>query len=43
MSAVGSRDGREVVLELDAVRQARGVERDDEGRYFIKAEAASKK
>jgi hypothetical protein len=24
-----------VVLELDAVRQAKGVERDDEGRYFI--------
>jgi UbiD family decarboxylase len=35
MSAVSSRDGREVVLELDAVRQAKGVERDDEGRYFI--------
>jgi 2,5-furandicarboxylate decarboxylase 1 len=36
MSAVGSRDGREVVLALDAVRQAKGVERDDEGRYFLK-------
>jgi UbiD family decarboxylase len=36
MAAVGSRDGREVVLALDAVRASKGVERDAEGRYFIK-------
>jgi UbiD family decarboxylase len=35
MSAVGSRDGREVVLALDAVRQTKSVDRDGEGRYFI--------
>ena len=36
MAAVGSRDGREIVLALDALRQ-KGLDRDDEGRYFIKA------
>ena len=35
MAAVGSRDGREIVLALDALRQ-NGLERDGEGRYFIK-------
>ncbi|MPZ55394.1 MAG: UbiD family decarboxylase [Rhizobiales bacterium] len=35
MSAVGSRDGREVVVALDALRQSRGIDRDAEGRYFI--------
>jgi UbiD family decarboxylase len=36
MAAVGSRDGREVVLALDAVRASKTIERDHEGRYFIK-------
>jgi 2,5-furandicarboxylate decarboxylase 1 len=35
MSAVGSRDGREIVRTLDGLRD-RGLERDTEGRYFIK-------
>ncbi len=34
MTAVGSRDGREIVLALDALR-GHGLDRDDEGRYFI--------
>jgi 3-polyprenyl-4-hydroxybenzoate decarboxylase len=34
MAAVGSRDGREVVLAIDALRQE-GLDRDSEGRYFI--------
>jgi UbiD family decarboxylase len=36
MSAVASRDGREVVRELERLRGVRGVERDGEGRYFFK-------
>ena len=40
MSAVGSRDGREIVIELDAVRQSKGVERDDEGRYYLAPKSA---
>lgn len=35
MTAVGSRDGREVVRALDAVRQSAGLDRDAEGRYAI--------
>ena len=35
MTAVGSRDGREIVRALDAVRSTGGLGRDDEGRYFI--------
>jgi UbiD family decarboxylase len=35
MVAVGSRDGREVVRELNTLRD-KGLERDDKGRYFIK-------
>jgi len=35
MAAVGSRDGREIVRELDAFR-GKGLERDDQGRYFLK-------
>ena len=35
MAAVGSRDGREVVVALDAVRQSKGIDRDPDGRYFI--------
>jgi hypothetical protein len=31
---VGSRDGREIVLALDALR-AKGLDRDSEGRYFL--------
>jgi UbiD family decarboxylase len=34
MTAVGSRDGREIVRALDALRQ-KGLDRDGEGRYFI--------
>jgi hypothetical protein len=38
MAALGSRDGREIVRELDALRHNHdGLERDDRGRYFIKA------
>ena len=36
MSAVGSRDGREVVRELAALRDKLTLDRDAEGRYFIK-------
>jgi 2,5-furandicarboxylate decarboxylase 1 len=35
MTAVGSRDGREVVRALDAVRQSASLDRDAEGRYVI--------
>jgi UbiD family decarboxylase len=35
MAALGSRDGREIVRLLDALRQ-KGLDRDDEGRYFIR-------
>ena len=39
MAALGSRDGREIVRELATVRNGhRGLERDDRGRYFIKAD-----
>jgi 3-polyprenyl-4-hydroxybenzoate decarboxylase len=34
MSAVGSRDGREIVRELEALRASAGFERDTEGSYF---------
>jgi 2,5-furandicarboxylate decarboxylase 1 len=34
MSAVGSRDGREIVRTLDALRQDGALTRDAEGRYF---------
>src|SRR5439155_25130015 len=36
MAAVGSRDGREIVLALDALR-AKGLDRDGEGRYFLQS------
>jgi hypothetical protein len=36
MSAVGSRDGREVVRALEDLRAKATVERDGEGRYFLK-------
>lgn len=35
MEATGSRDGREVLIELDAVRQELGLERTPEGRYRL--------
>jgi UbiD family decarboxylase len=37
MAAVGSRDGREVVRDLEALRERRCIERDGEGRYLFKA------
>jgi hypothetical protein len=37
MTAVGSRDGREIVREIDVLRERRGIERDGEGRYLFKA------
>jgi len=36
MSAVGSRDGREIVRVLEGLRAGAALERDAEGRYFIK-------
>jgi 2,5-furandicarboxylate decarboxylase 1 len=36
IAALGSRDGREIVRELDGFR-GQGLERDDMGRYFLKA------
>ena len=33
MSAVGSRDGREIVRTLEALRRTMDIDRDDEGRY----------
>jgi 2,5-furandicarboxylate decarboxylase 1 len=37
MSAVGSRDGREVVRAIEALRATLAFERDAEGRYLIKS------
>jgi 2,5-furandicarboxylate decarboxylase 1 len=34
MAAVGSRDGREIVRELDVLRGEGGLDRDDRGRYL---------
>jgi 2,5-furandicarboxylate decarboxylase 1 len=36
MTAVGSRDGREIVLALDAMRNS-GLDRDEQGRYLLNA------
>jgi UbiD family decarboxylase len=36
MTAVGSRDGREIVRTLGALRDKLALDRDAEGRYFIK-------
>ena len=36
MSAVGSRDGREVVRMLGTLRDKLSLDRDGEGRYVIK-------
>jgi UbiD family decarboxylase len=35
MEAAGSRDGRDVLIELDAVRKSVGVERTPDGRYKL--------
>jgi 2,5-furandicarboxylate decarboxylase 1 len=43
MTAIGSRDGREVVRKLGDLRGKLSLDRDDEGRYFIKASAAQNK
>jgi len=40
MSAVGSRDGREVVRMLERLRDKLSLDRDAEGRYFIKSDSA---
>jgi len=37
MAAVGSRDGREVVRALGSLRNKLVLDRDREGRYFIKS------
>ena len=39
MTAVGSRDGREIVLALEALRSRAALDRDGEGRYFIGGKA----
>ena len=36
MEAAGSRDGRDVLVELDAVRQQAGLERAADGRYTLR-------
>jgi len=41
MEATTSRDGRDVLLALDAVRQESGVERTKDGRYQLKAASAN--
>jgi hypothetical protein len=35
MSAIGSRDGRDVVRTLEDLRAKASIERDGDGRYFI--------
>jgi 3-polyprenyl-4-hydroxybenzoate decarboxylase len=35
MEAAGSRDGRDVLIELDAVRKDAGIERTPDGRYQL--------
>jgi len=42
MTAVGSRDGREVVRILGGLRDKLALDRDAEGRYFIKPESAQR-
>ena len=36
MAAAGSRDGREIVRELDALYAADKLARNDSGRYMLK-------
>jgi hypothetical protein len=38
MGAVGSRDGREIVRELEALRAKVTLDRDADGRYLIKSQ-----
>ena len=38
MGAVGSRDGREIVRELETLRAKAALDRDAEGRYLIKTQ-----
>jgi UbiD family decarboxylase len=42
MSARGSRDGREIVRELETLRQSGRLERDAEGRYVYRPGAAAR-
>ena len=37
MSATASRDGREIVRALEALRDRGALDRDGEGRYLVKA------
>jgi hypothetical protein len=37
MAATGSRDGREIVRALEALRGKTALDRDADGRYFFKA------
>ncbi|MGZ5830099.1 MAG: UbiD family decarboxylase, partial [Xanthobacteraceae bacterium] len=39
MTAVGSRDGRDIVLTLDAMRDS-GLDRDEQGRYVLTGKSA---
>ena len=41
MSAVGSRDGREIVRELERLRGKGRLERDAEGRYVYRPGATA--
>jgi 3-polyprenyl-4-hydroxybenzoate decarboxylase len=43
MSAVGSRDGREVVRAIETLRDKLVLDRDGEGRYFIQSDPARTK
>jgi 2,5-furandicarboxylate decarboxylase 1 len=43
MAAVGSRDGREVVRTLGGLRDKLALDRDGEGRYFIRSGPAGSK
>jgi len=36
MAALGSRDGREIVRELDSLYAAQRLSRDEDGRYVLK-------
>ncbi len=38
MEATGSRDGRDVLIALDEVRQAIGLERLHDGRYRLRGQ-----
>ena len=40
MTAVGSRDGRDVVLALEPLRAAGTLGRDADGRYVVKTQQA---